>query len=95
MNRNLGKRRIQHLCKKFSIKFYTAPLHTDFFNEYFLYLETSNYKKIDIRFYSTRKITIYFYNREHIIHYAVYNKYLKFYEMCQHINEYLNERTKV
>lgn len=95
MNRNLGQRRIQQICQIFNLEFYMTPFHTDIFNDYFLYVKRSSYKRIDVRFYRSGLIVIYIYSNKHIIHHMLQCKSLKSYEIYQYIDAYLNERTKI
>ena len=94
MLKQIGKRRVQQICKKFNLEFYMTPFHADIFNDYFLYVKGSSYKRVDIRFYKSRIIVIYIYNKRHVIHNILRGKSLKSYEIYQYIDEYLNERTK-
>lgn len=95
MNKHLGLRRVQQICKIFNLKFYMTPFHADIFNDYFLYVERSSYKRIDVRFYRSGIIVVYIYNKNHIIHNILRSKSLKSYEIYQYIDAYLNERTKI
>lgn len=95
MNWNLGKRRIQQICKTFNLEFYMTPFRADIFNDYFLYVKGSSYKRIDVRFYMSGIIVIYIYSKNHIIHNILRGKSLKSYEIYQYIDAYLNERTKI
>lgn len=95
MIRNLGQRRVQQICKIFNLKFYMTPFHADIFNDYFLYVKRSSYKRIDVRFYRSGIIAVYIYNKKHVIHNILRGKSLKSYEIHQYIDAYLNERTKI
>lgn len=94
MNWNLGKRRIQQICKTFNLKFYMTPFRADICTEYFLYVKGS-YKRIDVRFYRSGIIIIYIYSKERVIYNILQGKSLKSYEMYQYIDAYLKERTKI
>lgn len=94
MNKYLGYRKIQQICKKFNLEFYMTPFYADIFNDYFLYVKGSSYKRIDIRFYRSRIIVIYIYNKRHVIYNILRGKSLKSYEIYQYIDEYLNKRKK-
>lgn len=72
-----------------------TPFFLDIFTEYFLYVKGSSYKRIDVRVYRSGIIVIYIYNKEHILYNVLQGTSLKFYEICQYIDEYLNERTKI
>lgn len=96
MLKQIGKRRVQQICKKFNLEFYMTPFFTDIFIDYFLYVKGSSYKRIDVRFYSSRIITVYFYNHKgQFIHAVKQVKSKEFYKVYQYIHEYLNYGTKV
>lgn len=95
MNKHLGLRRVQQICKRFNLEFYMTPFHADIFNDYFLYVKCSSYKRIDVRFYRSGIIVVYIYNKKHVIHNILRGKSLKSYEIYQYIDAYLNERTKI
>lgn len=71
-----------------------TPFHTDIFNDYFLYVKRSSYKRIDVRFHRSGNIVIYIYSKERVIYDILQGKSLKSYEIYQYIDAYLNERTK-
>lgn len=95
MNRNLGWRRIQQICQIFNLEFYMTPFYSNIFNDYFLYVKGSSYKRIDVRFYRSRTVVVYIYNKERVIHHIIQGKSLKSYKIYQYIDAYLNERTKI
>lgn len=72
-----------------------TPFYADVFNDYFLYVKHSSYKRIDVRFYRSGIIVVYIYNKKHVIHNILRGKSLKSYEIYQYIDAYLNERTKI
>lgn len=96
MNKNLGKRRIQKICKKFNLRFYMTPFFADIFTDYFLFKKSPVYKRVDLRFYSSRLIAIYFYDKKNrLIHDVKRVKSKEFYKVYQYIHEYLNYAAKV
>lgn len=96
MLKQIGKRRVQQICKKFNLEFYMTPFFTDIFIDYFLSKKTPVHKRVDLRFYSSGQIFVYFYDRENrLIHDIKRVKYKEFYKIYQHIHAYLNYATEV
>ena len=97
MLKQIGKRRVQQICKKFNLEFYMTPFFTDIFIDYFLSKKSSVCKKIDLRFYPSRIITVHFYNDKGQCIYERMKqiKSKEFYKVYQYIHEYLNYGTEV
>lgn len=96
MIRNLGQRRVQQICKKFDLEFYMAPFFTDIFTDYFLFKKTPVHKRVDLRFYPSGWISVYFYDNENrLVHDIKRVKSKEFYKIYQYIHEYLNYVTEV
>lgn len=73
-----------------------TPFFTDIFVDYFLFKKTPVHRRIDLRFYPSRCIAVYFYdNKNRFIHDIKRIKSKEFYKVCQYIHEYLNYGTKV
>lgn len=96
MNKHLGLRRVQQICRKFNLGFYMTPFFAGIFTDYFLFKKTPVHKRVDLRFYSSGWILVYFYDNENrLIHDIKRVKYKEFYKIYQYIHEYLNYAAKV
>ena len=96
MNKHLGLRRVQQICRKFNLEFYMTPFFTDIFTDYFLFKKTPVHKRVDLSFYPSGSIFVYFYDNENrLIHDIKQVKSKEFYKICQYIHEYLNYMTEV
>lgn len=96
MLKQIGKRRVQQICKKFNLEFYMTPFFMEIFTDYFLFKKTPVHKRIDLRFYSSRCIVVYFYNHKgQFIHEIKQIQSKEFYKVYQYIHECLNYGTEV